>query len=440
MAARTIDRQEVTLQSGRRCFLLRLGALAAAAPLSRYAKSNGTLTDEPGIKGHPLSPWRRGYLDIHHIATGRGDSSLIVAPDGTTIMIDAGAMYAGSPFNLDLKPSSARRPGEWIARYARRRLGEIGADGLDYLIVTHLHPDHVGDVDPALPKAGDGDYLLTGVSDVAALLPIGLVLDRGAPNYEEVGIRSAPFAQNYIKFIQARQLSERRVERLRAGSRGQILPVGGAPTPSFEMRTLAVNGAVWTGRGEVSERLFPPSLRPEDVPDENAYSAAFRLKYGGFSYFVAGDLTSNTLEGDLPWRDVESRAARASGPVDIAAAAHHGLFDSTSADVVRALRPRVWLIDAWHVSHPSIATLARLCSQRLYPGPREVFTTGLAQANGLVNDRLTKRLSSAAGHVVVRVSPGGESFQVIITDNSDELDRVIDVFGPYASRGNATDR
>jgi beta-lactamase superfamily II metal-dependent hydrolase len=423
----------------RRTFLLRLGGLAVASSLARYAKSDSAPTDSESIKGQPLRPWRPGYLDIHHIATGRGDSSLILAPDGTTIMMDAGAMYAGSPFNFGLKPSGARRPGEWIARYARRRLGEIGADGLDYLIVTHLHPDHVGDIDPALPKASDGDYLLTGVSDVAALLPIGLVLDRGAPGYEDVDIRSAPFAQNYMKFIRARELSGRRVERLRAGNREQIHLVRGSATPFFGMRTLAVNGEVWTGQGEMSRRLFPPRerLRPEDVPDENACSAAFRLEYGAFSYFAAGDLTSNTLEGDLPWRDVETEAALVCGSVDVAVAAHHGLYDSTSADVVRALRARVWLIDAWHVSHPSLQTLERLFSQRLYSGPREVFATGLAEANSLVSNRLTKRLSSAAGHVVVRVPPGGKSYQVIITDNSDELDRVVEVFGPYLSAGGA---
>lgn len=419
---------------GRRSFLRRLSALAVPSPLIGYAAPDSTSADDSAFRGQPLSPWRPGHLDIHHIATGRGDSSLIIAPDGTSIMVDAGAIYAGGPFNLDSKPSEARRPGEWIARYAKRRLAEIGAEGLDYLVVTHLHPDHVGDIGPSLPKASDGDYLLTGVSDVASLLPIGLVLDRGAPGYEEVDIRSAAFAQNYLKFIRARELSGRRVERLRAGSREQIHLTRGGATSSFEMRTLAVNGEVWTGRGQECRRLFPlrERLRSEDVPDENAYSAAFRLKYGAFSYFIAGDLTSNTLDGDLPWRDVETEAARVCGPVDVAVAAHHGLFDSSGADVVRALRPRVWLIDAWHVSHPSLQTLERLFSQRLYPGPREVFATGLAEANDLVNNRLTRRLSSRAGHVVVRVSPGGTRYQVIVTDNSNELDRVTGVFGPYS--------
>lgn len=386
--------------------------------------------------GAPLAPWRRGQLDIHHIATGRGDSTLIVAPDGTTVLVDAGAMYAGGPYNLDERPSDLRRPGEWIARYVARRLQDTNGSGLDYLVVTHIHPDHVGDVGPLLPRAGDGDYQLTGVSDVANAMPIGVVLDRGAPDYGNVEIRTAPFAQNYIRYIQSRRSAGARVERLHVGTDRQIgLVKDVSAFPTFAIRTLAVNGDVWTGRGAEHRQVFPAAstLKPDDVPDENVFSAAIRLSYGRFAYFAAGDLTSNTFDGALPWRDVESPAARVAGPVDVAVAAHHGLFDSTGAEVVRALRPRIWLIDAWHVSHPSITTLERLFSQRLYRGPREVFATGLASANGLVNERLTKRLSSTAGHIVIRVAPGGDRYSVVITDSSDESDRVIKVLGPYES-------
>jgi hypothetical protein len=61
---------------------------------------------------------------------------------------------------------------------------------------------------------------------------------------------------------------------------------------------------------------------------------------------------------------------------------------------------------------------------------------GLSQANSLVNERLTKRLSSVSGHVIVRVSPGGGVYRVVVTDNSDELDRVVEVFGRYESMSN----
>jgi beta-lactamase superfamily II metal-dependent hydrolase len=406
-----------------------LGTAVGLKPLAARAEP----IDIPGAR---LTPWRRGSVDIHHIATGRGDSSLIIGPDGTTLMIDAGAMYSPPAAVLEFRPGSERRPGEWIARYVARRLLDTGHPGLDYLLVTHLHPDHLGDIDPKLPKALDGEYHLTGVSDVAAQLSIGLVLDRGYPDYAYPGAQTAPFAINYLAFIKARRLGGGRVERFRAGADNQIRLLW-APEAfrSFAIRNVAVNGEVWTGRGEKSKSLFPAiaTLKLEDVPDENTCSAALRLSYGRFVYFAAGDLTSNTLDGALPWRDVESGAARAAGQVDVAVAPHHGLFDSSSADAVRSLRPRVWLIDAWHASHPSITTLERLLSQRLYSGPRDIFATGLSAANALVNERLVKRFSSSGGHIIVRVSPGGADYQVVVTDNTDEADRVLKVFGPYVS-------
>ena len=35
------------------------------------------------------TPWSPGMLDIHKISTGRGNSPLLVLPDGTTVLVDA---------------------------------------------------------------------------------------------------------------------------------------------------------------------------------------------------------------------------------------------------------------------------------------------------------------------------------------------------------------
>jgi hypothetical protein len=40
-------------------------------------------------------------------------------------------------------------------------------------------------------------------------------------------------------------------------------------------------------------------------------------------------------------------------------------------------------------------------------------------------------MKSMDGHVVVRVAPGGETFKIVVTDNSDDSDRVKLVSGPY---------
>lgn len=402
-------------------------SVAAALGMAPWAAAAPSPDEDEDVVGQPLRPWRRGGLDIHHIATGRGDSALIIGPDGSSLMIDAGASGTPPPASLDIRPGPERRAGEWIGRYARRHLAATGEPRLDAFLVSHLHPDHVGDVGPDMPLAPSGAYRLTGVSDVAALLPIGLLVDRDYPDYAFPKPWDAPFAKNYQAFIRERVWIGGRVERFQVGAADQLR------LPGLEIRNLAANGEVWTGRGTETRHLFPPieTLAKDDIPDENACSAAIRLRYGAFGYFAAGDLTSSSLDGALPWRGVETPAAQVAGPVDVAVAAHHGMFDATGADVVRALRPRAWIIQGWHAAHPSPDALERMLSQRLYPGARDVFATGLSPANVLAHKWLTDRLAARDGHIVVRVAPGGGHYRIVVTSNLDETDKVLAAWRPW---------
>src|SRR5215469_18064174 len=130
-----------------------------------------------------LPAWKPGVLEIHHIATNRGNSALLILPDRTTMMVDAGAIYGATPYLSDPLPSGRRRPGEWIGRYAKRRLEAGGLTAIDAFLLTHLHGDHVGSLAPDGPLSPDGTYRLTGVSDVAAIVPILRFVDRAWPDY-----------------------------------------------------------------------------------------------------------------------------------------------------------------------------------------------------------------------------------------------------------------
>jgi glyoxylase-like metal-dependent hydrolase (beta-lactamase superfamily II) len=122
----------------RRRFLL--GTLTVAAfnclptPLLRASAAASTA----------LPAWKPGVLEIHHIATNRGNSALLILPDGTTMMVDAGAIYGATPCLSDPLPSAQRRPGEWIGRYAKRRLETSGLTTIHAVLLTHLHGDHIG--------------------------------------------------------------------------------------------------------------------------------------------------------------------------------------------------------------------------------------------------------------------------------------------------------
>lgn len=387
--------------------------------------------------GGRLPPWERGVLDIHQISTGRGNAALIIGPDGTSMLIDAGAANGGPDVSCPPRPDATRRPGEWIARYVRRRLLATGRAELDYLLVTHLHPDHLGDVAAGLPQSARGDYLLTGVMDVAELLPIGVVIDRGFPDYAYPSRWRAGFATNYAAFIAARVKAGGRCEQLRVGAADQIgLRRAAGEFPDFTVRNLAANGIVWSGVG-AGTRTAVPALRElaaADYPDENLCSIALRLSYGKFDYYTGGDLHCDTAQGTQPWRDLETPVARAAGRVEVAVANHHGYFDAVGAESVRALQPLVWVVPAWHLTHLNIAGLERMLSERLYAGPRDVFATDLMPATQLMNARFIPKVKSSSGHVVIRVAPGGESFRVFVTDSRDEADTVLSVAGPYRCR------
>jgi beta-lactamase superfamily II metal-dependent hydrolase len=68
-------------------------------------------------------------LEIHHIDVGQADSTLIIGPSGTTMLIDAGN---SGYFSLD--------DGKIVFEY----LESINIFHLDYIIVTHGDGDHVG--------------------------------------------------------------------------------------------------------------------------------------------------------------------------------------------------------------------------------------------------------------------------------------------------------
>jgi hypothetical protein len=386
-------------------------------------------------EGEALSGWTAGTMDIHHISTGRGNSTFLILPDGTTMLVDAGAIYGQTEYVIAPKPDASYRPGEWIGRYIGRQLKAANLTGIDRFMLTHLHGDHLGFVSADTPVAPQGDYKLTGVADVAELVPIRRYVDRAWPDYSYPTDAKADFQQNYRSFLAAAAKGGKVIERFKVGSKQQFaLEHAAAMFPAFEIRNLAANGEVWTGQGDASRKLFPEltGMKEAEYPSENACSAAIRLRYGKFGYYTGGDLVSDTNYGRDPWRDTETPAAEVCGPVSVAVTNHHGYFNANGAGYVRALRPRIFVIPAWDSAHPTVNTLAALYSKAIYPGERDIFATAMKPENRITNKRVDD-LKSTNGHVVVRVAAGGESFQVLTVSNADESGRITGRYGPYAS-------
>lgn len=389
-----------------------------------------------------LPPWQPGTLDIHHISTGRGSCAFLLCPDGTTLMIDAGSILshiepARDKYLIDPRPNASLRPGQWIARYVQPCLVEAGRKEIDYFLLTHFHEDHMGAIAPgdfeASPRSRYGSYQLGGVTDVAEAIPIKKIIDRNYPSYDYPVVNDGPQDKNYQEF--GRSLIRRggRVERIITGAANQIVLTQRAEQfPSFSIRNLAANGDVWTGVGNETRQYFPPlsTLAPEDYPSENKCSLAIRLSYGKFDYFSAGDMDHEVEYGRLPWGDIESVVARVSGPVEVAVADHHGYVDACGPDWVRALAARIYVINAWDSAHPAMPSLHNMLSKELYPGPRMVFSTATKPESAIAIRRIAD-MTSQNGHVIFRVAPGGDSFEVFVKDSSVDDGKITAHYGPF---------
>ena len=389
------------------------------------------------VVGEILPPWTQGVLDIHQISTGRGNCALLVFPDGTSMLVDAGAISGNNPRYVAPRPDDSRSPGGWIIRYVLEMLKQDPAPALDYVLLTHFHSDHMGQISDDSRLSKSGKYRLSGISEVGEQIPIRKILDRGWPDYQYPSPLEERNVKNYRAFLSWQaEHNSLHVERFQPGRKDQITLVR-APElhPNFEIRNVMANGEVWTGVGTNTRQEFPPlsEIPHGDRPSENMCSAGFRLSFGSFDYYSGGDIPGIPFEGYPSWNDVETPVAQAVGPVEAALLNHHGYLDSQNAFFVAALHPMVWVLNVWESAHPTGRVYHRLRSTRVYPGPRDIFATNMHDANLLVVVGLDQ-LKSSHGHVVIRVDPGGGSFRVVILDDSAETYKVKSVHGPYQSR------
>jgi len=381
--------------------------------------------------GDQLPLWKEGYLDIHHINTGKGECAFLMLPDGTTMLVDAGATARPKPRVTDPKPDGSRTPGEWISRYIQHFLQNRTEKKLDYILLTHFHDDHIGETYSGLKTSETGNFILSGVTEVGETIPFDKIVDRNWPSYDYPKPLGTGYIDNYIRFVKWNvEHKGVQAEQFRVGANDQFSLVHHPEKyPEFEIRNLASNGQVWTGVGNNVRNHFPPlaSLPENQYPGENACSNAFRLSYGKFDYFNGGDLTTGAPGS---WQDIETPVGLVTGPVDVCIANHHAYYDAMGALFMQAVRPRVHIIQVWAPSHPSPSVLARMMSNWTYPGPRDVFATNTMEETRVVSGRMDD-LKSQQGHIVVRVSQGGDNYMIYILDDSAENFKVTGIHGPY---------
>lgn len=362
-----------------------------------------------------LPKWQEGYMDIHTIATGRGDATFVVMPDGTTLLIDAGD-------NGKLKdpqhPDTTKRAGEWQAIYMKKVMEDLpDRNKVDYAMITHFHDDHMGAVRQMLP--GSNGYGLSGITLVGEFVDFGTLIDRAYPDYDfpsKKNVKNANkgFMEEYHKFVEYKMAQGMKMEKFEVGALNQIRMQNDPKKyrKNFEIRNLAANGEVWTGKGEDAEKQYKGDPK---LFDENVNSCAICITYGNFKYYNGGDLSGGNWDiYKSKERDMETPVAKVCGKVDVIKANHHGYYDTCNGFFMNTLSPDVVIIDARSNNHPVPSTMTRMTDPLVWTEQGEFYIT-VDKAREKLSDELWSHFKPW-GHIVVRVYDGGKEYQVFVLD------------------------
>lgn len=370
-----------------------------------------------------LSPWQEGYLDIHTIATGKGESSFVVMPDGTTMVIDAGDIR-NSRMICDAYPNDSKTPAQWIANYIEH-FAPQGKTTVDYFWLTHFHTDHLGSVKAA--RSGER-YALTGVMELGEYVTFDKIIDRGYPSYdfpsrELLVSKSGGIVNDYIKFVEHKRECGVKIEKFKVGSHKQFALTQNPEKykKTFKIKNLACNGEIAQGRKVV--KMY--SGNPETATDENMLSGAILIEYGPFSYYTGGDIIGSEYgpaSGAADDRDFESPIAEIIGAVTVMKANHHAWKDALNPYFLWLTRPDAIIVPSFHINHPWRETVDRVRDPQM-PGKNQMFLTSDAAREQLGEERWKE--FPPFGHVVVRVFNQGHSYRIFVLDPKSQDYQII---------------
>ncbi|MBL1408725.1 ComEC/Rec2 family competence protein [Sphingobacterium faecale] len=390
---------------------------------------------EDVVIGKPLPHWQDGCLDIHAINTGRGESTFFIFPDGTTMLIDAAGstIPATAPIPPPLqRPNALVSPGTVVANYVKHFALPI-ANKINYVMLSHFDPDHMGSYETSLPFHKSGKFQMVGITEFGAQVSFDKIIDRGYPDYNfPVDMTADPRISNYINFVDwSKKAYGATAEQFAVGRNDQIL-LQRKPNAysNFEIQNICSNGVVWTGKGTDTKNTFPSGdIVAAAKGSENIFSIGIVLRYGKFNYFTAGDLQFNG-SSEHSWKDIESPVAAVVPQVDMMKASHHATANCNSEKLLQKLSPHSIVIQPWRDVHPNLETVNRMIAAN---NNVQIFSTNMTEANKLRFGDNLKKLKSFQGHIVARISPGGDQYTIYILDDNDENYNVKEVFGPYIS-------
>lgn len=393
--------------------------------------------------GEPMPLWQKGTVEVHSISTGRGESNFYIFPDGTSMLVDAaGTLLTQEMADRDgeggvtpARPSwdipSARVIADYVKHFNPQH------ENLDYLLVTHFHGDHLGEVADKYPewtnmeKHASGKFYMNGTPGVGSLLNVAKVIDRDytVPVNQGTTDRVKEY-QRYLRWTIDNRGTK--WETVKVGHDDQlVMKYNPAAYPDFKIRVLCASGYAWTGEGTNTRRTVPLTQAElnANAPDENIYSIAFNLDYGKFNLFAGGDLQYQNPGGNYAWQDAEAGILDVVKPVEVMKAGHHGSSNSNSAELLARLNPRTVWVNPGRSEQPGIPAMRRFVAQN----PNlDIFCTGMHEASKAPLAEVASNFKCWEGHVVFRVKPDGTYF-VYVLDDTDQRYVVKAIYGPYLS-------
>lgn len=378
--------------------------------------------------------WEPGEFQVHFIYTGVGESLFCILPDGTSLLLDCGDHPACNRGELavPILPDPSRHAGEWVARYVER-VNPHGRE-VDYMMVSHFHADHTGgETWHAGKTSGRGDdYYLSGLAQAAETLRFGTCVDRGWPDYDDPIPLACQELDNMRKlYAWLQREGDFAVEKFRVGALDQIAMKRDPARygDAFQIRNVCGNGRIAMADGSI--RDLYAGFQGERL-NENGMSLGMVMAYGPFRFFTGGDFSDKApaLQGRPPV-DIEDELGPQIGPVEVCKINHHGHY-SMPAGFLKGVRARVYVSCVWDQLHNVDPVMARLADQELYAGDRLVCP-GILPAERRAVDSGKAWMATVppvaydGGHIVLKVTDGGERYSVSYLTAADESMQVRSV-------------
>jgi competence protein ComEC len=311
-------------------------------------------------------------LHIYFIDVMGGAATLVVTPEGESVLIDSGW------------PGQGDRDPKRIVHVLKE---VAGCDHLDHLVTTHWHVDHFGGVEGLARRVRIDHFWDRGLPDLSA------------PDHDEYP--DGPRADDPLG-IAYRKASEGKRKALKPGD---TLPLKGG----VEALVLASGGRV------IGTPTGPTNPACDDAPadlatdtSDNGRSIALRFRYKAFAFLDCGDMTWN-IEKKLvcPVDRI--------GRVDLYQVTHHGLAISNHPTLLSTIAPTVAIMNNGPRKGGDAATVKRLRSVASIRAAYQLHKNAATGPADNVEPALIANPTLEGGQFIhVEVAPDGSCFTVRI--------------------------